>query len=235
MVLSTTPAGTISHTARGFASFFTRSGRDAAPTALSLTNSLTVFCETSNTTHWCPCLISRRVMLAPIRPSPIIPGCISSPLFLSDRKPASFNRGHKPYGDNRRPLPRQCLQTLPSPPCRDPVAGEAGGAQGSVRARSLRLLETAVASDQTVGRTIVVEHGLSLVLKFGNDALCQNLAQLDAPLVERINIPQDALGEYGVFVKGDQLAQACRSKLLCQNRVGWPVAFENPVWHEPVG
>src|SRR5256885_1328707 len=79
IVLSTTAAGTISHTARGFSSFFTRSGSEAAPTAFSWTNSLTVFGDLSNTTQSCPFLISRRAILAPILPSPIIPSCISAP------------------------------------------------------------------------------------------------------------------------------------------------------------
>src|SRR5271169_5221756 len=32
----------------------------------------------SKTTHWCPPLSSRRVMLAPIRPRPITPSCMIS-------------------------------------------------------------------------------------------------------------------------------------------------------------
>ena len=39
MVLSTTAAGTISQTARGFASFFTKSASDDAPTAFSFASS----------------------------------------------------------------------------------------------------------------------------------------------------------------------------------------------------
>src|SRR5262245_39934808 len=71
----------MSHTARGFASFFTRSTRESAPTAFSLTSSPTASGDRSNTTQLCPFLISRRTMLAPILPSPIIPSCISSPLL----------------------------------------------------------------------------------------------------------------------------------------------------------
>src|SRR5579859_82354 len=69
----------MSHTARGLASFFTRSIRDSAPTAFSLTSSPTVSGDRSNTAQLCPFLISRRTMLAPIRPRPIIPNCIYSP------------------------------------------------------------------------------------------------------------------------------------------------------------
>ena len=38
---STTAAGTISHTTRGFSSFFTKSASEVAPTALSFTSSCT--------------------------------------------------------------------------------------------------------------------------------------------------------------------------------------------------
>src|SRR5262249_5622830 len=74
-------------------SFLTKSATDSAPTALSLTSSLTACGDLSNTTQSCPFLMSRRTMLAPILPSPIIPSCISSPLqktfasvcYLGDR------------------------------------------------------------------------------------------------------------------------------------------------------
>ncbi len=76
MVLSTTAAGTISQTARGFASFSTKSASDAAPTAFSFASASTAFGDMSKTTHSWPLLISRRTMFAPIRPSPIIPSCM---------------------------------------------------------------------------------------------------------------------------------------------------------------
>ncbi len=75
-VVSTTAAGTISHTARGFCNFFTRSASEAAPTARSLVNCFTAFGDMSKTTHSWPPLMSRRTMFAPIRPSPIMPSCI---------------------------------------------------------------------------------------------------------------------------------------------------------------
>src|SRR5712671_5685807 len=99
---------------------------------------------------------------------------------------------------------------------------------------SWRLLERAVAANQTVGRTIVVEHGLSTALDFWNDAPRQNLAQLDAPLVERINVPEDALREDGVLVKGHELTQCLWREPLGENYVRWPVAFEDSVGDEPV-
>ena len=51
MVLSTTAAGTISQTARGLSSFFTRSASEDAPIAFSSTNCLTTLGERSKTTQ----------------------------------------------------------------------------------------------------------------------------------------------------------------------------------------
>src|SRR5215813_3630781 len=102
IVWSTTAAGTMSHTARGFASFSTRSTRESAPIAFSLTSSPTACGDRSNTTQLCPFLISRRTMLAPIRPSPTIASCIRSPFpkvsvnllhYLGDRITQRFHRG----------------------------------------------------------------------------------------------------------------------------------------------
>src|SRR5882762_3033782 len=77
MVASTTAAGTISQIARGFASFSASSASEAAPVAFFLTNSSTAFGDLSNSTQLCPFLMSRRTILAPIRPRPIMPSCIS--------------------------------------------------------------------------------------------------------------------------------------------------------------
>src|SRR5271157_5372843 len=82
MVLSTTAAGIINQTARGFWSLLTKSCMEEAPTALSLTNSSTAFGDISKTTQLWPALISRRTMLAPILPRPTIPSCIDHSLFL---------------------------------------------------------------------------------------------------------------------------------------------------------
>ena len=81
-VWSTTAAGTISQTARGCSSFCTNSSSEDAPTAPSSTSAFTDSGWTSYTTHWCPPRIRRRTMLAPIRPRPIIPSCMSDPLLV---------------------------------------------------------------------------------------------------------------------------------------------------------
>ena len=51
MVLSTTPTGTISQTARGFVRLLANSASEALPTALSFTSSATAFGDMSNTAH----------------------------------------------------------------------------------------------------------------------------------------------------------------------------------------
>jgi hypothetical protein len=52
MVRSTTAAGTISQTARGLSSRFTRSPGDDAPVAPSRARASTAFADTSKATHW---------------------------------------------------------------------------------------------------------------------------------------------------------------------------------------
>ena len=77
MVLSTTAAGTISQIARGFSSFLTKSASEAEPDrAFPRPARSTAFGDMSKTTHSWPPLRSRRTMLAPIRPRPIIPSCM---------------------------------------------------------------------------------------------------------------------------------------------------------------
>jgi len=92
MDLSTTAAGTISHTDLGFSSFFTKSASEEAPTAFSWVSSCTAFGDMSKTTHWWPPWRSRRTMLAPIRPSPIIPSCIADSFDEPIARPVRFRR-----------------------------------------------------------------------------------------------------------------------------------------------
>src|SRR5262249_15471134 len=60
------------------------------------------------------------------------------------------------------------------------------------------------------------------------------LAELHTPLIERIDVPNHALGEDRVFVKGNELAQDFWRKPLGKYCVRWPIAFENSVRHEPI-
>src|SRR5947208_9581604 len=77
IVPSTNTTGSIIQTARGVDSFPTRSSSEAEAMAPSPSSCRTASSLTSNTTSSCPARIRRRVMFAPIRPSPIIPSCIA--------------------------------------------------------------------------------------------------------------------------------------------------------------
>ena len=79
----------------------------------------------------------------------------------------------------------------------------------------------------------MAESGLRLALDFGDDVLSQHFAQLDAPLVEGINVPDNALGEDAMLVKSDELAERFRREPLGEERIRWTVALEDPVRHEP--
>jgi hypothetical protein len=70
-------------------------------------------------------------------------------------------------------------------------------------------------------------------LQFRNDTLRQNLAQLNAPLVEGIDIPDCALGERGVFVERHQFAEGFGCQFFGEDHVRRPVTFEDSVRNEP--
>src|SRR5260370_34634282 len=73
------------------------------------------------------------------------------------------------------------------------------------------------------------------VLNLGDDALRQRLAQLHAPLIERIDVPDRPLGKDRVLVQSYQLAQGLWRQLFGKDRVRWTITFEYPVVNEPVG
>ena len=73
--------------------------------------------------------------------------------------------------------------------------------------------------DQAVRRAVVLKLRQIFAFKFGNDALGEYLAQFDAPLVKRINVPDRALGENAVLIKRDQLAEGLRCKLVGEDDV----------------
>src|SRR5882672_3935341 len=189
MVVSTTAAGTISQIARGVSSFLTRSAIDEAPRALSLATSSTAFGDTSKTTHRWPPARSRRAMLAPMRPSPIIPSCTAD----------SFEA----------PIARR-VQLSP------------------------RIPQLPVATDHVVGRAVMAERGLPLALELRDDALGQHLAQLDSPLIERVDVPDGALGKHAVLVERDELSQRFRREPLGEDRVRGTIARERPMGNKAV-
>src|SRR5436305_948541 len=76
--LSVMPAGIITQATRGFSSFWTNSSSVFAPTAPSPASWSTVSGFVSYATAVCPSRMMRRTMLAPMRPNPIIPNCMSA-------------------------------------------------------------------------------------------------------------------------------------------------------------
>src|SRR3954470_6885482 len=80
---STTAAGTMMQIERGASSFATKSSMDGAPVAPSPSSAEIASALTSWTTQSWPPRISRRTMLAPMRPSPIMPTCICGLLVVS--------------------------------------------------------------------------------------------------------------------------------------------------------
>jgi hypothetical protein len=65
----------------------------------------------------------------------------------------------------------------------------------------------------------MVEVGLRLALEFGDNSLGQHLAKFNAPLVERVKIPDNALRKNGVLVKGYELTQCSWCKFVGENSV----------------
>ena len=78
------------------------------------------------------------------------------------------------------------------------------------------------------------QRGFRRALEFRDDALGQDFAKLDAPLVERIDLPDGALGEDGMFVKSDEFAESLRREPGGEDRVRRAVAFEHAMRDEPV-
>ena len=78
------------------------------------------------------------------------------------------------------------------------------------------------------------ELGFSRALEFGYDALGEDFAQLNAPLVEGIDTPYCSLGENTVLVERNQFAQRRRRQPVGQNSVGRPITFEHPMRNEPI-
>ena len=83
---------------------------------------------------------------------------------------------------------------------------------------SLQLTIELVIVDEAIGGAVV---GLDFLLtfEFGQDLLGELLAELDAPLVKRVDVPNSALREDLHFVHGNETAERSRSELLEHERV----------------
>ena len=81
----------------------------------------------------------------------------------------------------------------------------------------------------------MVEGRFRFAFEFWDDLVGQDLAELDAPLVEAVDVPDDALGEDGVLVEGYQLAEGRGVELVGYQHVRGAVAFEDAVGFGTVG
>src|SRR6516162_10209788 len=106
------------------------------------------------------------------------------------------------------PIIASCMTFFPVCGCDAFVLVENRASRGLSRCN----LEHAAPADEIVRRAVVPEPGLGLALKLGDDPLRQDLAELDAPLIERIDVPDRALGEHAVLIERDQLAQCRRGQ-----------------------
>ena len=90
------------------------------------------------------------------------------------------------------------------------IGREAPRAQRSAVGPAVRL--SAIAADQRVGRAVVARaSGSAALVELRDDALREHLAELDAPLVERVDVPDRALREDAVLVERDERARARRA------------------------
>src|SRR5262245_5307659 len=78
-----------------------------------------------------------------------------------------------------------------------------------------------IAADQCVRGTVVRELAAARAVELGQDALGEDLAELDTPLIERVDLPDHALREDAVLVQGDELAKRSGRQLLDEDRVRW--------------
>src|SRR5262245_18596675 len=95
------------------------------------------------------------------------------------------------------------------------------------------LPQPAVAADQGIGGAVVCERRLLSAFQLRDDVAGQHLAQLHAPLIEGVNVPDGALREDAVLIEGHECAERLRRQPLGENGARWPVAFEGAVWHQP--
>src|SRR6185369_13880884 len=66
-------------------------------------------------------------------------------------------------------------------------------------------LHAAIALDQRIGGAVVRELARNGSVELRQDALSKDLAELDTPLIERVDLPDHALGEDAVLVESDEL------------------------------
>src|SRR5258708_2238541 len=71
-----------------------------------------------------------------------------------------------------------------------------------------------MAADERVRRAVVPERRLRRALELGDDPLRELLPELDAPLVEGVDVPDHALREHAVLVERDERPERLRREPL---------------------
>ena len=82
---------------------------------------------------------------------------------------------------------------------------------------------------------MVVEGRLGAAFELGHDPVGQDLAELHAPLVEGVHVPDRPGREHGVLVEGHEAAEQPRREPLGQDHGARDVAGEGLVGHEILG
>ena len=96
----------------------------------------------------------------------------------------------------------------------------------------LHALHLPIPADERICAAVVFQVGFPCGFEFGDDALGEDFAEFDAPLVEGVDVPEDALGEDAHFVEGDEAAEDEWCEFFGKDDIGWAVAFEDAVWGE---
>ena len=80
----------------------------------------------------------------------------------------------------------------------------------------------------------MLELRFRFAFQFGDDSLSENLAEFDAPLVERIDVPDRTLRENAMLIQRDESAERFRREPFGKDGVRRAVAFEDPMGHQPI-
>src|SRR5437660_11088330 len=92
-------------------------------------------------------------------------------------------------------------------------------------------VQPAIALDKSIGRAVMGWSGLSSALKFRDDPVCQYFAEFDAPLVERIDVPDCALDKNLMLIECNQLAQYLRCQPCGEDGICWAIPLKSTVWN----
>ena len=101
------------------------------------------------------------------------------------------------------------------------------GRRGYLRRNLTHSAVLQVVVNQRSGRRILTSQNLAVTLNSGNQIQGQLLAQLNAPLVEGVDTPDNTLNEGDVLVQGNQGAQDARGQARSHDGGGGAVTTED--------